>query len=266
MIKNKDFIYLDLEKTACSHIRKLILTYFHDAKDTNKHKILYSKDDIKNKTVIGSVRHPYDWYVSHYLYGFHKGGAIRHIYKTNFKNQLLNMSLLDLYKIGLPSIKGFYKDESKYEFKKWLLSIMSKQSKYYFNRANYQKKESYFHSNNFRYNQIPNQKTGLFTHHFLNMYFINYSSLYPNDFCEVNDYTTSGIIPDHFIKVENLESDFYDVFSRFKKSITIDDLKSNKKINSSVNSYDVNDYFDEECKMLIKQKDNYIFELFRYST
>jgi len=264
MIKNKDFIYLDLEKTACSHIRKLILKYFEDAQDTNKHKVLCSKDDIKNKTIIGSVRHPYDWYVSHYLYGFHKGGAIRHSFKRKFKNHIINMSLLDLYKIGFPPLKKFYKNESKDEFKKWLFSIMSNKSKYFFNKYNYQKKESYFHSNSFRYHQIPNQKIGLFTHHFLNMYFINYSTLHPNDFCKVNEYSVSGLLPEHFIKVENLESDFYKVFSMFNTSLNIEDLKKQKKTNA-LSNYKISDYLDEECKTLIRQKDNYIFELFDYN-
>ena len=67
MIRHKDFIYLDLEKTACSHIRKLIFKYFDTAEDTNKHKILTSKADLINKDIIGSVCHPYNWYVNYYV-------------------------------------------------------------------------------------------------------------------------------------------------------------------------------------------------------
>ena len=264
MIRHKDFIYLDLEKTACSHIRKLILKYFDAAEDTNKHKILTSKADLINKDIIGSVRHPYDWYVSHFLYGYHKGGAIRHLYKKSFFQNLLNMSLLDLKKNGLPDFDTFYKADDKKEFKKWLFSILNKKSKYYFKNLNYQKRDKYFHSNSFGYQHLSNQKTGLFTQHFLNMYFLNYAALHPDDFYEVNEYTKTGLIPDHFIKVENLETDFSNIFSKYNPIITTDELSKSEKTNTSVKGYDVEHYLDNECKTLIKQKDNYIFELFGY--
>ncbi len=70
----KHLIYLELQKTGGSHIRRL-LEHYADGVAVGKHNRLQDNPD--NKAVIGSIRNPWDWYVSLWAYGASGIGAIR---------------------------------------------------------------------------------------------------------------------------------------------------------------------------------------------
>lgn len=70
----KDLIYLELQKTGGSHIRRLLKQYADGVADGKHNRLL---DNPGNKAVIGSIRNPWDWYVSLWAYGASGEGAIR---------------------------------------------------------------------------------------------------------------------------------------------------------------------------------------------
>jgi hypothetical protein len=66
-------IFLELQKTGGSHIRRLLERYT-DGEVQGKHNRLL---DAPDRAVISTIRNPWDWYVSLWAYGVGGKGAIR---------------------------------------------------------------------------------------------------------------------------------------------------------------------------------------------
>lgn len=73
MFINDKIIYLQLQKTGCTHITRLLTSYVGGAAPA-KHGRLDRPTE--GRTVIGSVRNPWDWYVSLWAYGCMGNGGI----------------------------------------------------------------------------------------------------------------------------------------------------------------------------------------------
>ena len=74
MYINDHIIYLHLQKTGGTHITDLLVRYLGGTV-INKHGRLDCYP--AGRTVIGSVRNPWDWYVSLFAYGCMGEGAIK---------------------------------------------------------------------------------------------------------------------------------------------------------------------------------------------
>ncbi len=76
MVVTDKVIYLQLQKTGCSHIERLLKTHFPATTSSLKHRRLPDRTQTEGKIVIGSVRNPWDWYVSLWSFGcISQGGA-----------------------------------------------------------------------------------------------------------------------------------------------------------------------------------------------
>jgi len=67
-------IYLELQKTGGSHIRRLLKQMTNGSAEGKHNRLLAMPE---NKSVIGSIRNPWDWYVSLWAYGASGQGALR---------------------------------------------------------------------------------------------------------------------------------------------------------------------------------------------
>ena len=74
MFINDQIIYLQLQKTGCTHIAQLLTEYLGG---TSAHKHGRLQCEAADRTVIGSIRDPWDWYVSLWAYGCMGQGAIQ---------------------------------------------------------------------------------------------------------------------------------------------------------------------------------------------
>ena len=68
MIVNDKFIYLHLQKTGGTFLTKFLTTYTNSKQVLGKHSTYQMiKEEIKKgKDIIGVIRNPFSWYVSHY--------------------------------------------------------------------------------------------------------------------------------------------------------------------------------------------------------
>ena len=66
MFVAQGLIYLELQKTGGTHIRRLLERYT-GGKPVGKHNRLPAGSDAD--FIIGSIRNPWDWYVSLWAYG-----------------------------------------------------------------------------------------------------------------------------------------------------------------------------------------------------
>ena len=74
MFINDQIIYLHLQKTGGTHVTRLLTEYLGG---TNPCKHGRLDRAVDGRTVIGSVRNPWDWYVSLFAYGCMGDGAIK---------------------------------------------------------------------------------------------------------------------------------------------------------------------------------------------
>lgn len=76
MFKSKELIYIQVQKTACTHIATL-LTQLFDGQIINKHSRASFDEINSNLYFIASIRNPWDWYVSLWTFGVAKRGGLR---------------------------------------------------------------------------------------------------------------------------------------------------------------------------------------------
>jgi hypothetical protein len=82
-------VFLQMQKTACSHISEILKDYFN-GKQIGKHGPLTF--DPGDRRILGSIRNPYDWYVSLWSYGCIGKGAI-HSRLTNSRGSAIRRLL-----------------------------------------------------------------------------------------------------------------------------------------------------------------------------
>ena len=69
MFISKKICFVELEKTGISSINKFLKDHIKDGETTQPHD--YVTEDLMKKKLffIGSIRNPYDWYISRWSYG-----------------------------------------------------------------------------------------------------------------------------------------------------------------------------------------------------
>jgi hypothetical protein len=70
-------IYLELQKTGCTHIGRL-LAQLVSGKQVGKHNRLPARLRNDRRPIIGSIRNPWDWYLSLWGYGCDGKGTLYH--------------------------------------------------------------------------------------------------------------------------------------------------------------------------------------------
>lgn len=73
MFISGNLIYIDLHKTGCSHIRRMLSATI-GGNLVGKHNRVDSID--RRKFIVGSIRNPWDWYLSLWAFGCSRQGAV----------------------------------------------------------------------------------------------------------------------------------------------------------------------------------------------
>lgn len=73
MIETNKLIYIQMQKTGCTRIGEIILELCGGKSVGRKHSTLLSKPD---KFVLGSIRNPWEWYVSLWAFGCEGRGGV----------------------------------------------------------------------------------------------------------------------------------------------------------------------------------------------
>lgn len=264
MFISKKICFLELEKTGISSINKFLKDHIKDGETTQPHD--YVTEDLMKKKLffIGSIRNPYDWYISRWSYGC-KMKNEDSMYK-NLVNKRLSYS-------RIKNIKGQYLKKFTYlkkqifknnkfwselysdpysakNFQKWLKAILGN------NKKNELAEQYYFSSFNknlgymtFRYLIMftkPNSRNQIF------------NSL--NSYNDIKDFDKNFNFINYFIKIENLYSDLNKLF----KTLNLNIESNLEKINSSNRNQEINYYYDDECKEIVKQCDKFLFYKYNY--
>ena len=290
-ISNK-LVYIQLEKTACTHIASLLSKYIggtqfkkHNTIDKyNQNKLLNS-----NQLIVGSIRNPWDWYVS--LWAFATKGDERiykNVTKRSLRNALKTYSGVDEpgnficwfkqkpFQRSLNTIFNSYRGlrsecnkpvniwqecyrnpEEVANFRRWLKLIYNP------NRA---------YDLGIGYGQNPLSKVaGLMTYRYCRLYTQNFfeesKKQQLTTITELTNFEREFNILDETIQVENLESDLISVLQKANYQLSPEQYNSiiqSPKTNKSKH-LDTSDYYDAETIDLIAEKEKLIIDKYSYS-
>ena len=261
--------FLELGKTGCSYIREVLsenilqgnLTHIHDTIDS---ELLNS-----NRFFLGSIRNPFDWYVSLWAFGcLHKKKDPLYSNLTSrrinpFRLSSINKNYLKKIKfisnqliknVGIN--KKLYSDPLNVDnFREWIKMILKKKNKN-------QLGEHYAISN-------TNKFIGYMTFHYL-LRFIKPNKLYMLFNNEINNYEDLKNFDKNFnfimsmLKFESIDQDLINIFNKLNIPINKTVILQKKAVNKSVRLKNTMDYYNDETIKIVRQNDSLIFEKYRY--
>ncbi|MCP3673342.1 MAG: hypothetical protein GY829_02560, partial [Gammaproteobacteria bacterium] len=133
MYQSDQLIYIQMQKTGCTHIASLLNSLF-DGKQIGRHNAATLEQITNIKHFISSIRNPWDWYLSLWTYGVQGNGALMN--RLTKKNLLssIKKTIIDPKK-NYPSLlhelsknpalwRDVYNNSNDVEsFRKWLKLI-----------------------------------------------------------------------------------------------------------------------------------------------
>ncbi len=268
MFVSDQFVYLEMQKTGSSHIVRVL----EDA--TSGHKLgLHNPwiGDLGGRTVVGSVRNPWAWYVSLWAYGSAGKGAL--YADLTFRNK--HRQTLATLKKGItkPAVvadalrdwlisknpkqemwRSLYGDTNDIDlFRRWLDRVLSKNGKRELPDG---------------YGSSSIQKVcGLMTYRFLKLYtahdrwrsarrrIANYDRLLA--------YWQESSILDRTIFTETLNEDLREFLKEVRITPGLPDLKSLERTNPSQHRR-WQDYYDTKSCALVQREERFIIDQFNY--
>lgn len=266
-------LYLELQKTGGSHIRRLLKQYT-DGKAVGKHnRLLVVPED---KAVIGSIRNPWDWYVSLWAYGVSGKGAIRartgtgldfnYYYrmlpKAMGKNWLTSAELVlsmahDIVKPVSQWQQSYQNSTDPTLFQHWLKLLFDKKRRFDIGEG---------------YGFSPlTQHAGLLTYRYFRLFTPGDAVFHNKNLADadaLSAYDQKNNITKGMIRIESLETDFIGLLdeagvelSKQQKAEILN--KEGGKTNASKRK-PASFYYDAESLALVAQGDRYLIEKYGY--
>tara|TARA_B110000037_G_scaffold62403_1_gene76383 strand:+ start:179 stop:988 length:810 start_codon:yes stop_codon:yes gene_type:complete len=261
--------FLELGKTGCSYIREVLSENIPQGNLTHIHDTIDSELLNSNRFFLGSIRNPFDWYVSLWAFGcLHKKKDPLYSNLTSrrinpFRLSSINKNYLKKIKfisnqliknIGIN--KKLYSDPLNVDnFREWIKMILKKKNKN-------QLGEHYAISN-------TNKFIGYMTFHYL-LRFIKPNKLYMLFNNEINNYEDLKNFDKNFnfimsmLKFESIDQDLINIFNKLNIPINKTVILQKKAVNKSVRLKNTMDYYNDETIKIVRQNDSLIFEKYRY--
>lgn len=273
MYVSNDLIFLELQKTGGSHILRLLELMFDRGEIIGKHNRL-NLENVGERFVFGSIRNPWNWYVSLWAYGAGNKGAIRHrttkgvdfnYYHADLPHDMgkdwLNPKELALaiwHDIKKPTnnwAATYVDSDNAANFRSWLKMILSYEQRFDIG-------EGYAFS--------PLSKhSGLMTYRYFRL-FTHADEIYKNKSIELlsnlKEFDESNSISKGMIRTEHLEDDFIQLMNSAGKSLTVEqeqNIRSQKKTNTSKRK-PISFYYDQQTIDLVSKKEQFIINKYHY--
>jgi len=267
-ISNK-LIFVELQKTASSHIKKILLELF-DGESVGKHNIVPHELLANGSTVIGSIRNPWDWYVS--LWAFGCGGRGSVFRRVTRKNPKVYRGLgwrTTPHKAALRLIEGLISDRHAM----WQLSYANADDPAAFRQwLKLMTTPKYFPDIDESYSNWPgNRDAGLLTFRYLKL-FCSTTSTYKelnklHDNSQIQAFESANFFVDHILRQESLDSDLRELIVNLDQSLISSYeklIQAKPKSNESSRRLDLNYYYDDEAIALVANREKLIIDKFEY--
>jgi hypothetical protein len=266
-------IFIELHKTASSHIKKILLETLN-GESVGKHNQLTPELADRNVLFLGSVRNPYDWYLS--LWGFGcdgKGGVFSGVtgkgskklrglgWKTNPRKALFSAlnNVLNQGRIEKKKWAALYKDvDDPFLFRKWLKFMNDSDC-----IADVGEGYSEWTGSNI---------AGLMTFRYLKLFCSttadNAKLRALSSLEQIIEFERENLIINKFIRQESLEldmSNFLESIGAMSSTDSKELLSSKQKSNTSSRKRDLRFYYDQESIELVARREKMIIDKFGYS-
>ncbi len=268
MFISEELIFLQLQKTAGSHIAAKLSSHL-DGYIMAKHGSL--DFDPGDRLVVGSVRNPWDWYVSLWSYGCGSAGGVQGLLKGAHFTTALRVAGAawrqpTLWSGALRDIAvhtrrdpAFWKDvyadpHDPERFRRWLNAILSSEGRCLLGADYAARPLAGF--------------AGFYTYRFLSVFTpLQIWRSKANTMRCVEDispfFERYGAVHT-LIRNERLEEDLAAVFARIgRPDVSADSLRGDR-VNASQRG-EVETYYDETTRALVMQSDPFMVEYFGYS-
>ena len=263
MFVTDKLIYLQLQKTGCTHISFLLSKCVGGSQKT-KHQ--YLRNYNTNKYIIGSIRNPWNWYVS--LWAFGCGG------KGSLKNKLTKRYPLEILNGFLIGNIDHIKNELKKPVNLWRMTY-----KNYKNPENFKKWLKLLHDSKRKkdigegYPQhCVSNFAGIMTYRYCRLYhrdfYLKKNKVNIKTYTDLKEFDRTNNLLDFIIRNESLENDVIDILKKAGYELNEDKIKfiyDNAKVKTFKSKhYDISYYYDSETIDLVAKSEKFIIEKYGY--
>lgn len=287
MFISKDLVFVELQKTGCTHIRKLLSDIVGGSLD-GKHNYPIPELMEINRPFVGSIRNPWELYVSLWAFGCDQKGGL---YERATRPRCIGFGKIVhpgkiYYQATAPHCrwginvrkkiryipKVFWNEmvrapdkwkscytyaDDAHGFRKWLHRIHNSAFRFDFGEG---------------YGFSPIHKfAGLLTYRYLSLFCRNNEQLFTKKILSydlLKDFEKENLYISHFIRNENLEDDLIKILISCGVDLTEDQKREvfgAQKTNISSRGYGADYYYDNETMELVNARERFIIEKFGYT-
>ena len=261
MLIGDKFVYFDLQKTGSSHILKVLSTLPSIKSSIYGKHSLYNTIpenrllDFNTKIKVGSIRNPWDWYVSIWAFGcLGKGNLYRILTKRPKLSTYNGMKEFLFHSSDRIEWKRLYKNSfDKNLFRQWLKYILVEKKSTV--------GEGFGES-------VISDFAGFLTYRYLKLFTYDFSNKSEDilDYKKLIEFDKKNNFIDIILKTETIDKLL--INNAPKMGIHVKEIKdvldqfSNKTNKSIRKTYRY--YYDDETMELVKEKEKFIIEKYNY--
>lgn len=266
MFVSDRIVFIELHKTGCTHIGKL-LAQLIDGRQVGKHNRAPAALIAKEPCFLGSIRDPWEWYVSLWAYGCdHRGELYTHTTKSKgslkglgWRSAPLEATRLvarNLVRDPAPWHRCYADVNDPQGFRDWLRRMHDRRHWHDF-------AEGYGFSPVSRFG-------GLLTYRYLKLFCaVNGSAGLPpfGSHTDLTDFERAHCYIDHFIRNERLEEDLIAALEGCGEGLSDEQkqkIRAGGRSNTSTRKERASYYYDAETAELVRERDRLIVEKFGY--
>ena len=266
MFISEPLVYLQLPKTGCTHIASLLQNTI-GGQQVGIHNRLPANMVRTGKLIVGSIKNPWDWYISLWAYGCDNKGVLKNnLTRRSFSRPFIRLTQSPFkaaIKIQNELIKPIqtwretYTDVSEPKlFRKWLRLIFDPERKYDLGE-------------DFGFSSIGSF-AGFFTYRYIRLFARDISRIdshsYVTNMEELKEFDRKQISLDFVIRTECLEEDFIRVLCSAGYHLTEEQLRNIRtaKRRNASNHQETKFYYDTETVDLVAKKEKFLIEKYNY--
>lgn len=268
MFKCDELIYLEMQKTASSHIVKLLQQLF-GGQVIGKHNCATAEQIDHAPYVISSIRNPWEWYLSLWSFGVGGRGSVwQHLTQKHWWELLrsihqepakFHQTCIHFFQKDTDKWRNLYRNDDVQSFRRWLAGIHDPNTARYLSRG-------YTASAN-------SQHIGLMTYRYLRLccrfeyWHKHLTDLNFTDLQTLKKFDEKYCYIDYFIRQENVGETFIHAIQpiRTLSSVEKSAVNTMPKTNVSIRKLPITDYYDQASIDLIDRRDQLLIEKFNYS-